>query len=181
MRTKVLMVALSALVILAAPGRAQYDEHVDEGDPWDISDVHGDHDNGFCDNISGATGARDVDCLQRGPNGPREWRTSCEPGPFTAGLECGASATVYCPGLGFGNYPGKDYINFSCWSDTKTEVRSGILDGFGGFPQKKGVICRNGYTGDVSTCGCIQSNTSSSSFFGSKTNAPPGSNYYICN
>lgn len=179
---KKLIVALAVSMVLLGivPAMAQYDEHSDEGNPWDVSDVHSDHDNGFCDNISGSSVGRDVDCIHRGPNGgPREWSTTCAPEPPWNDLDCTATAVVYCPGLGTGTGIGKDYITFSCGASGGAKVKSGILAGFGAFPLTKGVSCTQGFSNQSVSCGCIQTSTSASHFFGNPTpiSVP---NYYSC-
>lgn len=167
--------------LLASVAFGQGDDHTHEGNPWDIYAVHGangEGDNGFCSNIDGNDNGRDVDCIDRGPNGPREWSTTCG-FPDSSSMECSASATVHCPGLGIGSGPGIDYINFSCYQDSIPEVSAGILEGFGQFPQKKGVLCRNGATGSTASCGCVTTSTAASYFFGNPQ-ALSVANYYIC-
>lgn len=182
MRTR-MMVALAIVMfaVLSVPGQAQWG-HDDSGSPLDVAAVHPDHDNGFCDNISGASGGRDVDCLDIAPNGPREWQTSCfDHNPNangTSDLECSAYAVVYCPGLGTGTSPGKDYISFVCLASAGAEVRAGMLAGNGSYPLTKGVSCKNANTGRSVSCGCVVQSTTSSYFFGSPTSLGP--NQYLC-
>lgn len=175
----VLLVFL-AVLLNATPCSAQHDDQPGDGEqPW-VLDVHDDHES-WCDNISGQDGGRDIDCFDRTPTSSREWETTC----FEDGVhrECNAWAIVYCPGLGTGSSPGKDYIGFLCYASNGAEVRSGILEGFGNYPLKKGVYCKNSVTGASVSCGCIQSSTSSSTFFGNpQPFAYPNNypNHYTC-
>lgn len=177
------LVAASLFLVFASPLFGQHDDWPDPAEDPTAWAVHQDHGDGFCDNVQGTVGGREVDCIDRTPNSSREWETSCfDSNPnngSSADLECSAVATVLCPGLGEGSGSGKDYITFICYASAGAEVRSGILNGHGSYPLVKGVSCHNAVTAQSSTCGCIVNSTTDASFFGSRTPCQT-TNCYLC-